>query len=227
VPDDVTDVRAHATIELDQEIDGAKIRFSSGSGEVAHSDPDRRSAQVRLEVDRKTGFVVERVVLGALFDEEIEWIDDAKLGDEIDFDLQGARLFGKDESKEIIAVRILLPVLEMFAWTNRRRIRRDGRTTMRRGPQAHHLRSETYGAVVPIRCSVVKSDANCHVRARGGGGRNLPAKHTLAIISGVCRSKTRSGDKKLTRSSSFERDRVLLHCVLCRCRGGSQQQTEQ
>ncbi len=60
------------------------------------------------------GFVVaERIVLRARLEEEIERIEDRHLRDQIHFDGELGGRFGKDEAREIVGLRILLPVDEV------------------------------------------------------------------------------------------------------------------
>ena len=63
---------------------------------------------------REPRLVGERKRLGRRLEEEVERIDHRHLGDQIDVDGELARLLRKDEAREVVAVRILLPVEEVL-----------------------------------------------------------------------------------------------------------------
>ena len=56
----------------------------------------------------------EGKLLGIGLDKEIERIDHGHLGREIDLDAELGGLFRKDEARQPVAVRVLLPVDEML-----------------------------------------------------------------------------------------------------------------
>jgi len=58
--------------------------------------------------------VFERELFRAGFEKEVEWIEYGHLGDEIDFDEELAGFFGEYETGEVVRLRILLPVDEVF-----------------------------------------------------------------------------------------------------------------
>jgi hypothetical protein len=80
----------------------------------------RRAADRRLglEIGRssvlRSSVYSERKTVGVGLDEEIERIDHGHLGDEVDLDLELGGLLRKDEARQPVAVRILLPVHEMI-----------------------------------------------------------------------------------------------------------------
>ena len=59
------------------------------------------------------GVVGEGIFFGVRFEEEIERIEDRHLGDQIDFDEEFGGGFGEDQAREIVALRVLLPVEEV------------------------------------------------------------------------------------------------------------------
>ena len=62
---------------------------------------------------------------GVGFEEEIEGIVDGHFGDEVDLDLEGAGFFREDEPGEVIGLRVLLPVEEVFCGGDAERVAED------------------------------------------------------------------------------------------------------
>jgi len=89
---------------------------------------------------------------------KIEWIDDFQIGEQIDGDGKFLDLFRKHETREPVAVRILLPVHEMLRRRHGQRIARNARAAMRRRTQPHGLRPEIDRAVVGVPGGVVEAD---------------------------------------------------------------------
>ena len=59
------------------------------------------------ELQHKLSRIVEGKLLGVRFDEEIEWVDDLKIGDEVDRNGELLGRFGKDVAGEPVSVRVL------------------------------------------------------------------------------------------------------------------------
>src|SRR5262249_30203445 len=93
----------------------------------------------RRELLRQPRLVAERKRLGRRLEEEVERIQDRHLGHEVDVDRQLAGRVGKDVSRQVIAVRILLPVDEVLARRDVERICEDGGPTVRRRPQSDEM----------------------------------------------------------------------------------------
>ena len=68
----------------------------------------------------------------------------------------------ENDARQIIALRILLPVEEVALRFDLERIGRDRRAAMRRGPQPDHLRRQLHQAVVVVDGLVMQRDANRH-----------------------------------------------------------------
>ena len=102
----------------------------------------------------------ERKFLGIGLDEEVERIDDREFGGQIDLDAELVGLLRKDEARQPIAVRVLLPVHEMLGRRHLQRIARHLRAAMRRGPQPDGLRPERDRTIVTIARDVLQSDEN-------------------------------------------------------------------
>ena len=102
------------------------------------------------------GRIGEGQRLGIGLDEEIEGVDDREVGDEVDLDLEAARRFRKDEARQPVAVRILLPVDEMPGRLDFHRIGDDPRLGVGRGPQPDDLRRKRDRAVIVVGRAVVE-----------------------------------------------------------------------
>ena len=77
------------------------------------------------------------------FEEEIERVVDRHLDDEVDRDLEFARLLGEDQPRLVVRERVLLPVDEVLGRLDPQRIRQHvlrqcgaGRSRMTWGPSA-------------------------------------------------------------------------------------------
>ncbi len=110
---------------------------------VASSESASPAAcQVRRELPPVGGVVVERELLGGGLEEEVERIDHRHLGDEIDLDAKLARLLREHEPREVVRLRVLLPVDEVFGGRDLERIGQDPRAAMRRRTKPDDLRPE-------------------------------------------------------------------------------------
>ena len=69
----------------------------------------------RLQLVRQRRIVGERKPLGRRLEEEVERIVDRHLRHEIHLDLELLGLLREDEPREVVRLRILLPIDEMFA----------------------------------------------------------------------------------------------------------------
>ena len=87
----------------------------------------RHLREIRLEVLEHDRLVQERIRLGLGLEEEIERVDHRHVGDEIDLDEELRHLLGEHEAREVVAVRILLPVQEVGLRLDLQRIARDRR----------------------------------------------------------------------------------------------------
>src|SRR5262249_44336274 len=102
----------------------------------------------RLQILREPVFVRERKPFGARLEEKIEGVIDGELRDEIDVDPELGYCARKNEPREIIALRILLPVEEVPGRRDATGIRQDWRAAVWRRPQANHLRRERDAPIV-------------------------------------------------------------------------------
>ena len=114
-PNDVCDVLRQPAVEIDEEIDGARLA-PIDRAETIVAQPRHRPAAARdtAQAPAQPGLVDERKRFGRRFQKEVERIEDRQLGDQINVDQQLARPVGEDEPREVVAVRVLLPVDEVF-----------------------------------------------------------------------------------------------------------------
>src|SRR5262249_3480635 len=76
--------------------------------------------------------------------------------------LQFARLLRKDEPREPVALRVLLPVHEVIGGRHLERIAQDRRARMRRRTQAGGFRAQVDRAVVSVVRDVMQGDVDRH-----------------------------------------------------------------
>ena len=129
-----------------------------------HPRARRVHDQVRGKILERIRFVPEREVCRVVFQEEVERVEDSQFRNEINVYDEGLGGLGKDESRQIITVRILLPVEEMFPRLNLQGVAADCRPAMGRGPQSYNMGGQSYQTVVFVACPMVQCDANAHTR---------------------------------------------------------------
>ena len=158
--DQIGDVALQPLIERDEEIGGLHRRprnFSQIRGELRGG---RHFDEMRRQLARLFGRVSERVVLGVRLEKEIERIVHRHFRHEVDFDAQFARLVRKHQPREIIRLRVLLPVDEVLARIDAHGIAQDAGAAVRRGTQPRDLRTEVDRAVVTVVRDVTQRDVN-------------------------------------------------------------------
>ena len=85
-------------------------------------------------------------------------LDGDHLGHEVDRDLEDLCLVGKDQPRQMIRERILLPVDEVRGRLDLERVRQDAGAAVGRGPQAHDLGRQGHAAVVLVACDMLERD---------------------------------------------------------------------
>ena len=118
----------------------------------------------------ESGLVGEGELLGVVFEEEVEGIDDGHVGDQVDFHFEMLGDFGVNETREVVALRVLLPVEEMVSGLNAKRVTEDGRAAMGSGAEANHLGSEGHQTIVGVGGFMVKGYADAHDGDDSTGG---------------------------------------------------------
>ncbi len=110
----------------------------------------------------KRRVVAEGKVFGLRLEEEIEGIVHRHFGDEIHLNAEFARGFRKDQTGEVVRLRVLLPVDEMFPGRDLQGVTENRRAAVRGGAQPHHVRGKAHWPVMLVACKVAESDLNGH-----------------------------------------------------------------
>ena len=167
--DQVGDVALQALVERDQEI-GRLHRLARNARQVfGELRRQRRLLHVGRELVRLLGLVLEREVLGRRLQEEVERIEHRHLGHQVDLDAHLGRRVGEHQPRQVVRLRILLPVDEMLGRLDAHRVRQDARPRVRCRAQPHDLRPEVDRPVVAVVGDVIERDMDRHARDSGGG----------------------------------------------------------
>ena len=172
-------------VERPDEVEGSLRLDLQAPDIVAQERPRLRRFEVGRQLLFQLRLVFERPVARVFVDKKIERIDRGHVRHEIDRHLELVRLFGKDEPRQIIAERILLPVDEVVFRRDVQRVRQDRRARMRRGPEPHDLRAEGGEPVVDIFRAVGQRDVEGHRVSWGGGLDSF--RGTVLCLSRACK----------------------------------------
>jgi hypothetical protein len=112
--DHIADLAGNAGVEVDDEINRADALAGHGIQKTLEQRSRRFGLAVDGEVRGDVIRILERPMLGRILDEEIEGIVDRHVGDEADLDLQLLDRLRKDETRQPVAVRVLLVVHEVL-----------------------------------------------------------------------------------------------------------------
>ena len=160
--DQVLDVVGQLLVEGHQKIHAGQ-RLAGDAGQVAGKGRrGRQLLQVGRQLHRLAFGVGEGNLLGIGLEEEVERVEHRHLGDQIDLDLELAGLLGEHQTRQVVALRVLLPVDEVAARLNLQGIGQNARTTVRCRTQTDDLRTELHVAVVAIVGDVVQCDMDRH-----------------------------------------------------------------
>ena len=161
--DEVADVVLQTLVDGDDEVVGSL----GGQGHAVHKGlearRDRALDEVGRQLLRQVGRVGKRVVLGLGFQKKIEGVVDSHLGHQVHRDLELFGFVGKDQTRQVVGKRVLLPVHKMLLGFDTQRIAEDARAAMGRRAQTHHLRRELHRLAV----AVVRDVVQCNVNGQG------------------------------------------------------------
>ena len=121
---------------------------------------ERIGVQKRLQLAKLRRLVGERKVFGGRLEEEVERIVDGHFGHQVDLDPELVDLLGEREPRDVVALRILLPVQKVTGRRDALRIGQNRRAAVRRRTQANELRRQFDGPVVPVLRHVAKRDVD-------------------------------------------------------------------
>ena len=147
---EVTDLVLQALIETDQEIHGSLALARDGGKKGREPRTGRLGIEIGRKLLGKLGRVGEWKCFRERLDKKIERIDHGHIGDEVDRDSEFARLLRKDEAREPVSIRILLPIHEVLRRRDLERIALDARAAVRSGAQADDLRRQSNWAIVGV-----------------------------------------------------------------------------
>ena len=100
--------------------------------------------------------------LRVVLEEKVERIDHRHIGDEIDFHFEMPGQLRMHKAREVIALRILLPVEEVVGRLNAQRVAEDRGAAMRSGTQADHLGSQGHQTIILVSRFVVEGYPDTH-----------------------------------------------------------------
>jgi hypothetical protein len=173
-PDDIADAPLHQSIERNQEVHGSR----PAPVDIGEKPGERRTGGFGLEIGSELAgerrLVDEGIGLGVLLQEEVEGVDGRHLGDEIDLEPELLRRLGKDVARQVVRLRILLPVEKVMLGRDLEGIAEDRRAAVRRRPQPHGLRPQTHRPVVAIGRRMRQRDVNGHAYPRSVVTRRRP-----------------------------------------------------
>ena len=118
--------------------------------------------EVGLKFVLQRRVIGERHLLGAGLEEEIEGIGDRHFGDEIYLDQELLGLLRENKAREIVGLRVLLPVEEVLLGRDLQRITEDRGAAVGRRAQADDLRTKVDELVVAVVRAVRERDLDCH-----------------------------------------------------------------
>ena len=162
--DQILHMLRQALVELHQKIDRARALARDRLEKVTEQRCQRRGCKIGRELTQLLGLILEWKVLRVLLEKEIEWIEHGHFGDQIHLDPKLGRLVRKNEPREIVRLRILLPVDEMIRRCDAQGIRQHAGSRMRRRTQTDDLRPEADAAVILILSNVIERDVDGQAR---------------------------------------------------------------
>ena len=161
-PDHVADFALQTLVEIDEEVGEPDLSPVDRGQKVFKTGSCRQRLQKKSQVFLFQSLVLERILFRVRLEEKIERVDDRHVDSEADLEREMPGLFGKNETRQEIAVRILLPVDEMILRFYTQRIAGHRRAAVRRGPQTHGLRGKGDHAIVVVDGLVMKRYAYSH-----------------------------------------------------------------
>ncbi len=199
----IAEIGIELLVEGDQEVDrapGPTARRQIGHG--LHIIEKDLVVFLDLEIGGQfvgqAGLVNERIGVCRLFQEKVERIEDFDLQDQVNLNTEIIRLFRKNNPRQIVAERILLPVDEVSGRLDLERVGLDVGLGVRCGAQPDHLGAQIDRAVVTVIADVVLGDENAHA---GLSRILLYAWRLICVEIGTCRQPVVYGIAKKVSSS--------------------------
>ncbi|CAB4583968.1 unannotated protein [freshwater metagenome] len=123
---------------------------------------ERHLAMIRLQLVSQHRVVFEGHSLRLRFQEEVERIVHRHLRHQIYFHAELRRFLRKHQTREVVRLRVLLPVDEMLAGRDLQRVAQHWRAAVRRRPQTDDLRTQRNRPVVFVCGDMAESDVDGH-----------------------------------------------------------------
>ncbi len=206
---DIAHHTLHTVVELHQEIHGAARGEIDGVEEETQLWPGRLGRHIGRQFVRLGGGIAERKLFGGILQEKVERIDHGHFRDQADLDGEMLHWFREDQAGKVIALRVLLPVDEVTGGLDLERVGGDWDAAVGCGPEANHLRRETYQAVILVIRLVMQRDTYGHEsipydRSAAGSGVDLDAYavRASALLLAVER-RGPNGSLQLSTSGRF------------------------
>ena len=164
-PDSVADPLEHEPIERHEDVDrprrrGDEIRpprLVDQRGEQVASD---RRREVRREFCDEDGIVREGERLRLGIEEEVEGVHGDEISDEVDSQGELPRRLREHDPRQLIPLRILLPIEEVVARLDDERVALDPSAAMRGRTEPDDVRREPHRPVEGIFRAVMEGDAD-------------------------------------------------------------------
>jgi hypothetical protein len=150
-------------IETHQKWDGGIVVWR---GEIFQPFSEARAWWLRIqiwkEVPLEERFIVERESFGMGLKKKIKGIIDHHISHQIDFDVEFPHLFREDETGEVVAVGILLPVEKIAFGLDAEGIAQDGGAAMGCRTQPDNMRAHLNEAIIPIMGLMIEGNVKRH-----------------------------------------------------------------
>ncbi|MNS63762.1 hypothetical protein D3C72_968650 [compost metagenome] len=226
--DQVIDVFTQALVERDEEIHGGQWRTIDAVQIGLEFWRQGQGFQVRRQFLALVRGISERDFFCVGFEEEIEGVEDRHFGQQVDFDPQFVGLFRKHQPRQVIALRVLLPVDEMLLGRDFQRIGEYPRATVGSRTQTNNLWTQLDSAVIAVMRDVVQCDMNRHgvppaspkrIRKRArlmpssGAGAFSGYWRQYSTKIGRCGKLVQSNCTNMSRRSKDRSLRQLLHGI--------------
>ncbi len=160
--DQVADVFAQTLIEPHQKIDGRDRHAADPIQIRLELGRQRQLLQVRAELVLFVLAIGEGGFVSVGLEKEIERVEDRHFSDKIDFDTEFRGFFREYQTRQIVALGILLPVGEMLFGQHFERIGEYAGAAMGRWTQTNDLRAKLDGPVIAVVRDVVQRDMYRH-----------------------------------------------------------------
>ena len=161
--DDVVDALLHPHVQRDQHVHRALFVAADPGQEVGQQRAGGFQSAERRQFLVQHMIVCEREGLRLRFQEEVERIDGDHIRHQVDGDDKPVDLFRENRPRQMVALRVLLPIDEMRLRLDLQCVGQDRGACMRRRTQADGLRPEGDQPVVMIGRAMGQGDVQRHI----------------------------------------------------------------